>query len=254
VRFSLGYLFICGALVCGRPLTEERLLGSETENTRSSKVEDFPTGVLTIHGEVQLEGRFLVVSQRRSSEPFVYSGNRIQVADGEARLELLLGGALNICRASQLSVLQNHSPYLFSLERGSVAFDLPQSRGDTFFTPDFLVRTNWDSKAGPMAFKGEISLDPDGTVCVRSLVGDLRITAQSGPEAMVLRPGASVRLPPGKIGSEVAFLKESCACAKYPKLSDSLMSFQHRSDPHHFLVKTGRFFRKLLNVVTFGLA
>jgi ferric-dicitrate binding protein FerR (iron transport regulator) len=254
VRISLVRFFICGALICGGPLTEKGLQALGKENTQPSKVEDFPAGVLAIRGEVQLEGRFLVVSQRRSSEPFVYSGNTIRVADGEARLELLLGGALNLCRASQLSILQNHSPYLFSLARGSVTFDLPQSRGDTFFTPDFLIRTSGDSSAGPTAFKGEISMDSDGAVCVRSLAGDLRITAQSGSDAMVLLPGASVRLFPGKIGSEVTFLKESCACAKYPKLNNSLMSFQRHSDPYRLLVKTKRFFRKLLHVVTFSLA
>jgi hypothetical protein len=254
VRNSLVRFFICGALICGGPLAEKGLQAVGKEHTQPSKVEDFPAGVLAIRGEVQLEGRFLVISQRRSSEPFVYSGNTIQVADGEARLELLLGGALNICRASQLSILQNHPPYLFSLARGSVTFDLPQSRGDTFFTPDFLIRTSGDSSAGPTAFKGEISLDSDGAVCVRSLVGDLRIIAQSGSDAMVLLPGASVRLLPGKIGSEVTFLKESCACTKYPKLNDSLMSFQPRSGPRHFRVKTGNLFRKLLHVLTVGLA
>ena len=226
-------------------------MGKETNS--SSKVEDFPVGVLSIHGEVRLEGRFLLISQRKSSEPFVYSGNRIQVTEGEAKLELLLGGAINICKASQLTVLKNHSPYLFSLETGSLTFNLPQSRGDTFFTPDFLITTDSEPSGASTSSKGEISLEPTGEICIRSLAGNLRIATQTGSHGFNLFPGASVRLSPDRVGSEVVFLKESCSCTQYPKLSDTMLSFREHPGKRGFLVKTRSFFKKILHVVSIGL-
>jgi hypothetical protein len=229
------------------------LLAMSKERSSLPKVEDFPAGVLSIQGEVRLEGRFLVISQRKSTEPFVYSGNRIQVTEGEAKLELLLGGALNICKASQLTVLKNHSPYLFSLETGGLTFDLPRSRGDTFFTPDFLITTESEPSGPPTSSKGEISLESDGGICVRSLAGNLRIATQNGSHAFSLLPGASVRLSPDEGGSKVVFLKESCACTRYPKLSDAMLSFREHPGRGVFLVKTRTFFRKMLHVLTLGL-
>lgn len=229
------------------------LLGAN-ENTGAStpKVEDFPAGVLIIRGEVHLEGRFVVISERKSSEPFVYSGNRISVTAGEARLELLLGGALNICRGSRMTVLQNHSPYLFSLESGSFSFEFPQSRGDTLFTPDFLIKTEPAESAATVPFRGEISLEPDGSLCVRSLSGDLRIALQSGGEPFTLRPGASVHLSPGKAAQQVGFENERCDCGRWPKAKSSILSFQPRPHQSKFLVTTKSVIRKLLHVMTLG--
>jgi len=223
------------------------------ERSSSSKVEDFPVGVLSIQGEVRLEGRFLVISQRKSTEPFVYSGNRIQVTEGQAKLELLLGGTINICKASQLTVLNNHSPYLFSLETGSLTFDLPQSRGDTFFTPDYLISTDSKPSGFPSSSKGEVSLESNGEICIRSLAGNLRIATQNGSHAFNLYPGASVRLSPDRVGSEVVFLKESCSCTQYPKLSDALLSFREPPGRRAFLVKARSFFRKMSHIMTIGL-
>lgn len=254
MRIDWLYRVIFAVVICGTQFFGNGLLGVTREQTPSPKVEDFPAGVLSIRGEVRLEGRFLVVSQRKSSEPFVYSGNRIQVTQGEARLELLLGGALNICKASLLTVLKNHSPYLFSVELGSITFDLPRSQGDTFFTPDFLIKTEIGPTGEPTSSKGEISLEPNGEICVRSIAGNLRITTQGGAHALTLMPGSSVHLLPNWTGSDVAFLKESCACSRYPKLSDTWLSFRQRSGKPAFLLKTWSFFRKMLHVLTIGLA
>jgi hypothetical protein len=227
------------------------LIAASSSVPREAK--DFPVGVLSTKGEVEVEGRLLMLAGRKTSEPLVYSGNRISVVQGNATLELLLGGKLRFCQGSRLSVHQNHSPYLIALEAGALSFDLPDSRGDTFFTPDFLVRTETAIKGSKAPFKGELSLSANGELCVRSLLGVLQIYSQANQRVLSVSAGNSIRLMPGEIRQVTSPEDQGCFCESLGKTKDLAYSFNPPSRHFRLLRKTGGVFKKLFHLFIFGL-
>jgi hypothetical protein len=179
--------------------------------TQAGHAGKFPVGVLTSKGNLQLTGRVDWGRGGGSVLPMVYDGTRIHLKRGKAELELLMGGRLNLCRDTDLTVQQPRSPFLFTLHSGRVAYDLPRSQGDLFLTPDFLIRVEPDPQARPEACRGEIGLESDGTICVRSDQGLLVITAQDYSETIAVPPGPGMRIVPGRIASPEYF--QDCDCA-----------------------------------------
>ena len=179
--------------------------------TKPSQTGKFPVGVLTSKGSLQLTGRVDWGRGRRSPFPMIYDGTRIHSKSGKAQLELLAGGQLNLCRDTDLTVQQPRSPFLFTLHQGSVSYDLPGSQGDLFLTPDFLIRVGPDPQLQSDTYRGEISLEPDGTLCVQSDRGLLEIAGQDNSQSLTVPPGPGMRVAPGRILSPEYF--RDCQCA-----------------------------------------
>jgi hypothetical protein len=217
--------------------------------------EVFPVAQLEPKGEVSVEGKIQLARGADSRSPLVYSGNRIEVGSGEARLELILGGSIRLFSRSSLSILQNHSPFLFTLSKGEISFDLHSSRGDGFFTPDFLVRTQPDPRNPKNRFRGEIGLEAGGALCVRSLSGVLEINTQDMKSFLTVPPGSSLRILPGTLTQAPAYYALDCACAgkSKPSPEDYLKSFRPVSSPPTLWKSISRVLRKTLHVVSLGL-
>ena len=177
---------------------------------RSNRAGKFPVGFLTSKGNLQLTGRVDWGRGGRSPFPMIYDGTRIHSKSGKANLELLAGGRLDLCRDTDLTIQQPRSPFLFTLHGGSVAYDLPDSQGDLFLTPDFLIRVGPDPQLEPDACRGEITLEPDGTICVQSDRGLLEITGQDSSQTLTVPPGPGMRVTPGRILSPEYF--RDCQC------------------------------------------
>lgn len=171
----------------------------------------FPVGFLTSKGSLHLTGRVDWGRGGRSPFPMIYDGTRIHSKSGTAQLELLAGGRLSLCRDTDLTVQQPRSPFLFTLHGGSVSYDLPSSQGDLFLTPDFLIKVGSGPQLQVDAYRGEISLEPDGTICVRSERGRVEITAQDNSQVLTVPPGPGMRVAPGRIASPEYF--RDCRCA-----------------------------------------
>lgn len=189
-------------------------VSSGRPSTQPSPTGQFPVGVLTSKGSLQLTGRVDWGRGRRSPFPMIYDGTRIRSTSGEAQLELLAGGRLDLCRDTDLTVQQPRSPFLFTLHQGSVSYDLPGSQGDLFLTPDFLIRVGPDPQLQPDTYRGGISLEPDGTVCVQSDRGLLQVTGQDNSHSLTVPPGPGMRVAPGRILSP-EYLRD-CQCAGSP--------------------------------------
>lgn len=221
--------------------------------TQAGHAGKFPVGVLTSKGNLQLTGRVDWGRGGGSVLPMVYDGTRIHLKSGRAELELLMGGRLNLCRDTDLTVQQPRSPFLFTLHSGRVAYDLSRSQGDLFLTPDFLIRVEPDPQARPEACRGEIGLESDGTICVRSDQGLLVITAQDYSETIAVPPGPGMRIVPGRIASPEYF--QDCDCA-------GPLSSPERNGPGVSAYGAGgssgkspwrSFLRTLIKILTLGL-
>ena len=221
--------------------------------TQAGHAGKFPVGVLTSKGNLQLTGRVDWGRGGGSVLPMVYDGTRIHLKRGKAELELLMGGRLNLCRDTDLTVQQPRSPFLFTLHSGRVAYDLPRSQGDLFLTPDFLIRVDPGPQPRSEACRGEIGLESDGTICVRSDKGLLVITAQDHSETIAVPPGPGMRIVPGRIASPEYF--QDCDCA-------GPMRSRERNGPGASAYGAGgpsgkspwRFFlRTLIKILTLGL-
>ena len=97
-------------------------------------------GILSFNGKLRIDGNVAWGTHGQSELPIIYNGTSIYLQNGTATLELLMGGSIELCEESNLTVQEIHSPYLFTLQHGSIIFDLPNSAGDIFFTPDFLIK------------------------------------------------------------------------------------------------------------------
>jgi hypothetical protein len=221
----------------------------------NSRGENYPVAQLEHKGEVSVEGKIQLALGAESRAPLVYSGNRIEVGSGEARLEMILGGSIKLFSRSGLSILQNHSPFLFTLSQGEVAFDLHSSRGDGFFTPDFLVKTQPDPRNPKNHFRGEIALEAGGALCVRSLSGVLQISTQDQQSFLMVPPGSSLRILPGTLTQAPAYYAMDCACAgkSKPKPEDYMKSFRPAFPQPTFWKSLRTALRKALHVVSLGL-
>lgn len=202
LRIPTGFLILACATTTvslGHPLPQAGQAGK------------FPVAFLTSKGSLQLTGRVDWGRAGRSPFPMIYDGTRIHSKSGTAQLELLAGGRLDFCRDTELTVQQPRSPFLFTLHRGSVTYDLPRSHGDLFLTPDFLIKVGPGPQLQAGAYRGEISLEPDGTICVRSERGSLEITGQDNSQVLAVPPGPGMRVAPGRIASPEYF--RDCQCA-----------------------------------------
>ncbi len=175
---------------------------------------DFPAAHLTSNGEVNIEGKVQLSPRGKAKGALVFSGNKINVRRGEARLELMMGGSLRLLDDSELTILQNHSPFLFTLSKGSVAFELDSSRGDSFFTPDFIIQILSEVSPVKNKHKGELTVRADGVVCLHSRSGNLRVTTQDGQNFLILPSGGSMQLHPGDVVNQPMFYSQACSCLK----------------------------------------
>ena len=239
---------ICLVLLCatttvslGRPLPQPGQQGK------------FPVGVLTSKGSLQLTGRVDWGRGGRAPFPMIYDGTRIHSKSGKAELELLAGGQLDLCRDTDLTVQQPRSPFLFTLHGGSVAYDLAGSQGDLFLTPDFLIRVGPDPQLRRDTYRGAITLEPDGTICVQSDRGLLEITGQDNSRTLTVPPGPGMRVAPGRIVSPEYF--RDCQCV------DSLPSRERNGPGASAYGSAGpagnspwkSFLRVLVKILTLGL-
>jgi hypothetical protein len=228
------------------------LAGTGQASTASSEIENFPAAQLTSKGEVSVEGRIQLDRKRDSQGPLIYAGNKINVKTGEAKLELLLGGKMRLLRDTELTILENHPPYLFSISKGTLSFEL-KSNGDNIFTPDFLIKTISEPIPGPSKVKGEMSLMPGGVLCLFAQSGTLQVATQDNQTLLLIPAGHSMELHPGGPLGPPQFLSQSCGCLDSAKVrpEDFQLSFagRHRS----FWGRTATAFRRAVHLITLGL-
>ena len=223
---------------------------SSTQVGQSTKS---PVGVLTTQGSMQLTGRVDWGRGGKSPSPIIYDGTRVHSKSGKAQLELLGGGLLNFCQNTDLTIQQPRSPFLFTLHLGTVAYDLSHSQGDLFLTPDFLIKVGPDPQLQPDAVQGEITLDPDGTICVRSDQGLLEITTQDNAETLTVPPGSGIRVAAGQIASPEFF--RDCQCASHLPSREQNGPQASAYNPAHPSGKSPwkSFLRIVLKILTLGL-
>jgi hypothetical protein len=239
---ACGLLSVPAGTATSQPSAPERLL-------------DYPVGQLKAKGEVSVEGRVQLASSQKFADPLLYSGNTIRVRSGEASLELILGGKITIHANSNLALLQNHSPYLFTLSKGAVSFELKSRKADVFFTPDFIIKTEPDLAHPEMRFRGEISLAANGMLCVHSREGRLHITTQDNRSFLSIPSGGSLTVVPTEGSAEPQVFAQNCDCLKLLNIppQDVMLGFQAPQQHLSFWRRFSAAMGKTLRIVTFGL-
>lgn len=245
----------CFGLLIGLLVISGRIeLALSFSTSNEGALVDFPAAQLTSNGEVSLEGKVQLSPQGKARGALVFSGNKIRVRSGEARLELMMGGSLRLLDDSELTILQNHSPYLFTLSKGSVAFNLDSSRGDSFFTPDFVIRTLDEDSSVRNKHKGELTVGADGVVCLHSQIGNLRVTTQDGQNFLILPSGGSMQLHPGDVVNQPMFYSQACSCLKPSgKLVNDFSAGFGPRPVRSFWARISLTLRQFARIVSFGL-
>ncbi len=221
--------------------------------SQAGEVGRFPIGVLSSKGSLHLNGRVDWGQGGRSPLPTIYDGTRIDLKNGSAELELLAGGSIQLCQDADLTIQQHQSPFLFTLQRGSIAFDIPQSQGDVFLTPDFLIKIHPESELKSRHHRGEIRLEPDGTICVGSQEGLLIVTTQDNSKTVTAPAGTGMRISPGQTASPERFQDCSCADTRPRRERGGLRSAVYRADGSAQKGQWKSFLRKLVKILTLGL-
>jgi hypothetical protein len=218
----------------------------------NSEIENFPAAQLISKGEVSVEGRIQLDRKRESQGPLIYAGNKINVKAGEAKLELLSGGMMRLLKNTELTILENHPPYLFSISKGTLSFDL-KSNGDNIFTPDFLIKTISEPFKGPIKVKGEMSLKPGGVLCLFAQSGALQVATQDNQTLLVIPAGHSMELHPGGPLGQPQFLSQSCGCLDSAKFRPEDFQLSFASRPRSFWGRTAMALRRAFHLITLGL-
>ena len=221
--------------------------------TEASNRQTFPIGVLSSKGNLHLNGLVHWGQHGKSMLPMIYEGTAIKLKDGTATLELLMGGNIKFCHVTDFTVQQMRSPYLFTLQRGTINFDIPESRGDVFFTPDFLIKIDPTKPLGTTSSKGKIRLELDGTICVKSHQGSLTVSTQDYSETVSVPEGSGIRIQPGKIASLQQI--QDCSCnAPSPLLGrPEVTSAAYQTGRSSLAEKSKSFLRKLIKILTLGI-
>lgn len=141
----------------------------------------------------------------------VASGSDITVRTGHALL-LLDHGEVTICGPAHLQLHKSGGAITLALDYGRVRPLLDSPDALTIYTP-MIVAT--PVAIGGAARDATLGLDPDGTICILTTRGAMRIEEQLSSQSVLVPQGGDVIL----VGGEIASLRgngASCGC-DYPR-------------------------------------
>jgi hypothetical protein len=140
------------------------------------------------------------------------SGSQITAGESNAGISLKRGGALQVCKRSNVTLTSASSgrEILIALNSGAleIHYTLP-STSDTIITPDFRL-----SLTGPGAFHFAIGTAANGGMCVRSLAGNassLIVNEQFGDGAHQVKPGEQISFRNGHVDDSTPDAAD-CGC------------------------------------------
>jgi hypothetical protein len=152
-----------------------------------------PMSVEVVHGQVKTVLR---------------SGSDVRVRSGNARIDLIEGGQINICGPAHLSVLKSGSSLTVALDTGSIHVHIERLPALTIYTPQIQAQsvTIGDGPQDVVA-----GFDAQGAMCLRANRGAIRAEQQLTGQSVLIPQAGDVLIVNGQLNS-LSTSTGHCAC------------------------------------------
>jgi hypothetical protein len=171
-----------------------------------------------IDGEaISVEGPMSVDVVGGKVRTVLRSGSDVHVKAGQARIELIEGGHINICGPAHFSVLKSGGALTLALDTGTIHAYLQSEPALTVYTPQIQARP---ISIGNGSMELLVGLDSAGAMCIRATKGAVRIEQQLTGQNMLVPQNGDVSLSNGQLET----LRTSagrCICEEQQILSSS---------------------------------
>jgi hypothetical protein len=145
------------------------------------------------------------------------SGSDVHVKVGQARIELIEGGHINICGPAHFSVLKSGGALTLALDTGTIHAYLQNEPALSVYTPQIQARPISIGN-GPMEIL--VGLDSAGAMCIRATKGAVRIEQQLTGQNMLVPQNGDVSLTNGQLET-LRTSSGQCICQEQQILSTS---------------------------------
>jgi hypothetical protein len=136
--------------------------------------------------DISVEGGTPVSSGENPHGVAVSNGSAVTVHSGQARIELVAGGEIDVCGPARLTLLESGGAITVALNLGRVRIQLPGATPLILYTP-FFVATPIAITDGPR--DATLGLQNNGSLCVLASHGGVRLEQQlTGQTVMVPQP------------------------------------------------------------------
>lgn len=205
--------------VCGTFLAAAALCGLATLNL-AVHADDPPITdkVGAIEGEaISVDGPMSVDVVNGKVRTVLRSGSDVHVKVGQARIELIEGGHINICGPAHFSVLKSGGALTLALDTGTIHAYLQSEPALTVYTPQIQARP---ISIGNGAMEILVGLDSAGAMCIRATKGAVRIEQQLTGQNMLVPQNGDVSLTNGQLET-LRTSSGQCLCQEQQILSSS---------------------------------
>jgi hypothetical protein len=163
----------------------------------------------TIEGEaIALQGPMSVEVVHGQIKTILRSGNDIRVKSGQAHLDLVEGGKINICGPAHLSVLKSGGSLTLALDTGIVRVHIDKLPAITIYTAQIQAKP---IAIGDGAQDALIGFDAPGMMCVRAMSGAIRLEQQLTEQSVIVPQGGDIILNNGALEG-LQNTSGHCAC------------------------------------------
>jgi hypothetical protein len=163
----------------------------------------------TIEGEaIALQGPMSVEVVHGQIKTILRSGNDIRVKSGQAHLDLVEGGKINICGPAHLSVLKSGGSLTLALDTGIVRVHIDKLPAITIYTAQIQAKP---IAIGDGAQDALIGFDAPGMMCVRAMSGAIRLEQQLTGQSVIVPQGGDIILNNGALEG-LQNTSGHCAC------------------------------------------
>ena len=163
----------------------------------------------TIEGEaIALQGPMSVEVVHGQIKTVLRSGNDIRVKSGQAHLDLVEGGKINICGPAHLSVLKSGGSLTLALDTGIVRVHIDKQPAVTIYTAQIQAKP---IAIGDGAQDALIGFDAPGVMCVRAMSGAIRLEQQLTGQSVIVPQGGDIILNNGALEG-LQNTSGHCAC------------------------------------------
>ncbi len=211
-RGNLIAFFLAAAVICGFAAGGgAAITGTDTPQAITDKVGSIDGEAISVEGPMSVD---VVGGKVRT---VLRSGSDVHVKAGQARIELIEGGHINICGPAHFSVLKSGGALTLALDTGTIHAYLQSEPALIVYTAQIQARP---ISIGNGSMELLVGLDSAGAMCIRATKGAVRIEQQLTGQNMLVPQNGDVSLTNGQLET----LRTSaghCICEEQQILSNS---------------------------------
>jgi len=159
--------------------------------------------------DVAVKSAISFETENGRSTAIVATGSDITVRSGQAKIDLVEGGDIEICGPAHFSVLKSAGALTLALDYGVVHLQIGAALAVTIYTP-LIVAT--PVAIGTEARDLTIGLDKQGVLCAIAAAGAVRLEQQLTGQRLLVPQGGQVDVRGGELQALRNVVSANCSC------------------------------------------